>query len=57
MTTKKQNEHYVNNKEFTQAVSEFNTACKLAESKGEVPPRMTEYIGECIYKNCNSIID
>ena len=50
MTTKKQNEHYVNNKEFTAAVSEFNTACKLAESKGEVPPRMPEYIGECIYK-------
>ena len=50
MTTKKQNEHYVNNKEFTQAVSEFNQACKLAESKGKTPPRMTEYIGECIYK-------
>jgi hypothetical protein len=50
MTTKKQNEHYVNNKEFTQAVSEFNAAVKLAESKGKTPPRMTEYIGECIYK-------
>jgi hypothetical protein len=50
MTTKKPNEHYVNNKEFTQAVSEFNIACKLAEEKGETPPKMTEYIGECIYK-------
>tara|TARA_B100000963_G_scaffold195085_2_gene169764 strand:- start:12440 stop:12991 length:552 start_codon:yes stop_codon:yes gene_type:complete len=50
MTTKKQNEHYVNNKEFTQAVSEFNQACKLAESKDKTPPRMPEYIGECIYK-------
>ena len=50
MTTKKQNEHYVNNKEFTQAVSEYNQSVKLAEEKGKTPPRMTEYIGECIYK-------
>lgn len=50
MTTKKQNEHYVNNKEFTQAVSEYNISCKLAEEKGKVKPQMTEYIGECIYK-------
>ena len=53
MTTKKdpkKAEHYVNNKEFTLAVSEFNEKVKLAESKGKTPPRMTEYIGECIYK-------
>jgi hypothetical protein len=53
MTTKKdpkKAEHYVNNKEFTLAVSEFNIATKLAESKGKELPRMTEYIGECIYK-------
>lgn len=53
MTTKKdpkKAEHYVNNKEFTAAVSEFNIACKLAESKGKSKPKMTEYIGECIYK-------
>ena len=53
MTTKKdpkKAEHYVNNKEFTLAVSEFNEKVKLAESKGKEPPRMTEYIGECIYK-------
>lgn len=46
----KQNEHYVNNKEFTAAVAEFNEKCKLAESKGKTPPRMSNYIGECIYK-------
>ena len=50
MTTKKQNEHYVNNKEFTQAVAEHNEAVKLAESKGKTPPKMSNYIGECIYK-------
>ena len=46
----KQNEHYVNNKEFTQAVAEHNEAVKLAESKGKTPPKMSNYIGECIYK-------
>ena len=46
----KQNEHYVNNKEFTQAVAEFNESVKLAESKGKTPPQMSNYIGECIYK-------
>ena len=46
----KQNEHYVNNKEFTQAVAEFNEKVKLAESKGKTPPPMSNYIGECIYK-------
>ena len=53
MTTKKdpkKAEHYVNNKEFTQAVAEYNDSVKLAESKGKTPPKMTEYIGECIYK-------
>ena len=46
----KQNEHYVNNKEFTAAVAEYNEAVKLAESKGKTPPQMSNYIGECIYK-------
>ena len=40
----KQNEHYVNNKEFTQAVAEFNEKVKLAESKGKTPPQMSNYM-------------
>ena len=52
MTTKKdpkKAEHYVNNKEFTAAVDDFNKLKKsIAEAKET--PRMTEYIGECIYK-------
>ena len=43
-------EHYVNNKEFTAAIAEHNQAVKDAIAKGEEPPRVTEYIGECIYK-------
>ena len=50
MADKKQNQHYVNNKEFTEAVAEHNEAVKLAESKGKTPPKMSNYIGECIYK-------
>ena len=50
MATKKPNEHYVNNKEFTEAVANYNESVLLAKEKGDEPPRMTEYIGECIYK-------
>jgi len=42
--------HYVNNKEFTAAIVVHNEACKEAVEKGEEKPRVTEYIGECIYK-------
>ena len=48
--TKAKPEHYVNNKEFTAAIAEHNQAVKDAIAKGEEPPRVTEYIGECIYK-------
>lgn len=50
MTTKKQNEHYVNNKEFTEAVAEYSNGIKEAKANGTEPPKMSEYIGECIYK-------
>jgi hypothetical protein len=53
MTTKKdpkKAEHYVNNKEFTAAAAEFNGLVREAKDAGNEPPRMTEYIGECIYK-------
>lgn len=49
-TEKKKPEHYVNNKDFTAAVVEHNLSVKDAVAKGKTPPRMTEYIGECIYK-------
>ena len=48
--TKAKPEHYVNNKEFTAAIAEHNRAVKDAIAKGKEPPRVTEYIGECIYK-------
>ena len=42
--------HYVNNKEFTAAIIKHNHACRKAEKEGIEKPRVTEYIGECIYK-------
>jgi len=50
MATKKKPEHYVNNKEFTEAVANYNESVVLAKENGDEIPRMTEYIGECIYK-------
>ena len=48
--TKAKPEHYVNNTEVTAAIAEHNKAVKDAIAKGKEPPRVTEYIGECIYK-------
>ena len=47
---KAKTEHYVNNKEFTAAVDDFNKSVKKSIAEGKETPRMTEYIGECIYK-------
>jgi len=46
----KESVHYVNNKEFTAAIIEHNKACRKALEKGKEKPRVSEYIGECIYK-------
>ena len=40
----------MNNKEFTAAIIAHNKACEEALDSGEDKPRVSEYIGECIYK-------
>ena len=40
----------VKNKEFTAAIAEHNNSVKKAIKEGKEPPRVSEYIGECIYK-------
>lgn len=50
MSNKTKSEHYVNNKEFTEAVSEYANAYKESVAKGDKKPMMSNYIGECIYK-------
>jgi len=47
---KKKPEHYVNNKEFTAAVAEYAGLIKEAKANETTLPRMSEYIGECVYK-------
>ena len=47
--------HYVNNKEFLQAIVERKTLIKEAESVGEPPPQISNYLGECILKIANHL--
>jgi hypothetical protein len=49
-TEKKKPEHYVNNKDFTAAVAEYVAEINKAKEADKTPPRMSEYIGECVYK-------
>jgi len=42
--------HYVNNKEFLEALIEYKENVDAAKEKGEEPPVVTRYIGECFIK-------
>ena len=48
--TRKRSEHYVNNKEFLNAIVIYRNQCKRAEEAGEDSPRITNYLGECFLK-------
>ena len=43
-------EHYVNNKEFSQAVVDYVNSVRAAEKNGKTAPRIPEYIGRCFLK-------
>jgi len=45
-----QSEHYVNNKEFLEALIVFKTKCAAAKEAGEPRPQISNYIGECFLK-------
>ena len=47
---KVQSEHYVNNKEFLEALIVFKGHCAIAKEKGEPRPAISNYIGECFLK-------
>lgn len=47
---KKEGEHYVNNKEFSQAVVDYVRAVKAAQAETKEVPRITEYIGRCFLR-------
>ena len=43
-------EHYVNNKEFLEALIVFKAKCSAAKEAGEQRPQISNYIGECFLK-------
>ena len=47
---KVQSEHYVNNKEFLEALIVFKAKCAAAKEAGEQRPQISNYIGECFLK-------
>lgn len=47
---KKNNRHYVNNKKFTQALTDYYYEKKMKLERGEEPPVLSDYIGECVIK-------
>ena len=51
----KESEHYVNNKEFSQAVIEYVTSAKEAEEAGEEYPMVPNYIAECFLRISNRL--
>ena len=47
---KAKGEHYVDNKVFLKAMTEWKDKCKIAEEADEQIPPVTNYIGECFLK-------
>ena len=47
--------HYVNNKEFLQAMKDWRNKCEQAKKDGKQPPPITYYIGECFLKIANHL--
>jgi hypothetical protein len=42
--------HYVNNKEFTQAVVEYAASCTKAKEAGKPAPMVSDYLADCILR-------
>ena len=56
MATEKQKKpHYVNNKEFLQAMIDWKATVLEAEANDESRPQVTNYIGECFLKIANHL--
>ena len=50
MAKKAKGEHYVNNKEFLEAMIAWREKCAEAKKKDKEQPPVTNYIGECFLK-------
>jgi DNA-directed RNA polymerase specialized sigma24 family protein len=49
MTTKKKKNHYVDNERFLNEIVEYKKRIAEAKEQGLEKPRVSEYIGKCIY--------
>ena len=54
-TDKQKKPHYVNNKEFLQAMVDWKATVLEAEANDESRPQVTNYIGECFLKIANHL--
>ena len=52
---KRKSEHYVNNKEFLEALVIYRAQCARAEEAGESRPRITNYLGSCFLKTATHL--
>jgi hypothetical protein len=52
MTTKR---HYVNNKDFLDAIIAYKEACDQSRSKGKSVPVIPDYIGVCVFDMANRL--
>jgi hypothetical protein len=52
---KKKSEHYVNNKDFYQALVEYNKKVNEAKEQGLPKPRITNYLGDCFLRIANHL--
>lgn len=50
MTRKQKNAHYVNNRDFYQALVDYKVLCKQAEEEGLARPIVPRYLGDCFLK-------
>ena len=55
MRKTKNSEHYVNNKEFLEALEIYFAEIKRAEENGKPKPQIPKYIGECFLKIANHL--
>ena len=47
--------HYVNNKQMYETMREYIKGVRRARREKTEPPRVPEYIGECVYLICNKL--
>jgi hypothetical protein len=45
----KKKNHYVDNEKFLLEIKEYKKLCKIADKEGKEKPRVSEYIGRCIF--------